>query len=149
MYPRTFALPAASLLLCGFAHAQYFEARNFAMGGAGVASSHYLAAGWANPALLTNCTETDRFGMILPTVGVLANDKDGLLKDVEDFVDELDRLEASGSPTQGELNALADQLQTMTRIVENANDVNASGLDQNLPSSLQRALEPLPPASQP
>jgi hypothetical protein len=36
---------------------------------------------------------------------------------------------------------------TMTRIVENANDVNASGLDQNLPSSLQRALEPLPPAS--
>ena len=123
MQPRTLVLPAASLLLAGFAHAQYFEARNFAMGGAGVASSHYLAAGWANPALLTKCRDTDRFGLILPTVGVLANDKDGLLQDVEDFVDELDRLEASGSPTQGELNALADQLQDLSgrQVTGNAN----------------------------
>jgi hypothetical protein len=38
---------------------------------------------------------------------------------------------------------------TLTRIVKNANDVGASGLDDNLASSLQRALEPLPPAAQP
>jgi hypothetical protein len=38
---------------------------------------------------------------------------------------------------------------TLTRIVEDANDVAASGLDDDLTSSLQRALEPLPPAAQP
>jgi hypothetical protein len=38
---------------------------------------------------------------------------------------------------------------TLTTIVENANDVDASGLADNLPSSLQRALEPLPGAAQP
>lgn len=38
---------------------------------------------------------------------------------------------------------------TLTRIVENANDVDASGLDKNIKDSLQRALEPLPPAAGP
>lgn len=38
---------------------------------------------------------------------------------------------------------------TLTRIVENANDVDASGLDTNIKESLQRALEPLPPAAGP
>lgn len=38
---------------------------------------------------------------------------------------------------------------TLTRIVENANDVDASSLDKNLKASLQEALEPLPPASRP
>lgn len=36
---------------------------------------------------------------------------------------------------------------TLTRIVEDANNVGASGLDEGLPGSLQRALEPLPPAA--
>lgn len=36
---------------------------------------------------------------------------------------------------------------TLTRIVENANDVDASFLDKNIKDSLQRALEPLPPAA--
>ncbi len=38
---------------------------------------------------------------------------------------------------------------TLTRIVENANDAEAYGFDQDLPSSLQRALQPLPQAAQP
>jgi hypothetical protein len=37
---------------------------------------------------------------------------------------------------------------TLTSIVENANEVDAAGIDKNLKSSLERALEPLPPASQ-
>ena len=40
----------ASLAVAAAANAQYFEARNNAMGGVGAASSRYLAAGWANPA---------------------------------------------------------------------------------------------------
>ncbi len=35
---------------------------------------------------------------------------------------------------------------TLTRIVEDANNVDSSRLDENLKSNLQRALEPLPPA---
>lgn len=38
---------------------------------------------------------------------------------------------------------------TLTRIVENANDAQAYGFDHDLPSSLRRALQPLPPAAQP
>lgn len=109
MHHRTYCAPVA-LALAGLLPAQYFEARNAAMGFAGVASSHYLVAGWANPALLTRCEENDTFGFLFPTVGAAANDKDGLLEDIQDFVDELDRLEAT-TPTQQELNALADQLQ--------------------------------------
>ena len=41
----------------------YFEARNDAMGGTGVASSHYSAAALANPALLTK----ERQMMISPS----------------------------------------------------------------------------------
>jgi Domain of unknown function (DUF4136) len=36
---------------------------------------------------------------------------------------------------------------TLTRIVENANDAEAYGFDKDLPSSLQRALQPLPQAA--
>lgn len=112
MHHRTYCAPVA-LALAGLLPAQYFEARNAAMGFAGVASSHYLVAGWANPALLTRCEENDSFGFLLPTVGAVANDKNGLLEDIQDFVDELDRLEAT-TPTQQELNGLADQLQNLS-----------------------------------
>ncbi|MGA1525987.1 MAG: conjugal transfer protein TraF, partial [Planctomycetota bacterium] len=67
---KTLALPVlsavAAVLSSGETHAQYFEARNAAMGGVGVASSDYLAAGWANPALLTRRGESDDFGILLP-----------------------------------------------------------------------------------
>lgn len=52
----------------------YFEARNSAMGGVGVASSKYKAAAFANPALLTRFGEDDDFGVLLPAVGAFAND---------------------------------------------------------------------------
>lgn len=49
----------ASAVLFSFnaaAATSYFEARNDAMGGTGVASSHYGVAPLANPALLTSTT---------------------------------------------------------------------------------------------
>lgn len=113
MVARSLTLPAASLLLASVVQAQYFEARNSAMGGAGVASSHYLAAGWANPALLTRRGEKDDFGFILPSIGATAFDKDGLIDDVDDFVDEFNRIEAAGTATGAELDALADQLESL------------------------------------
>ncbi len=113
MIARSIALPAASLLLASVVQAQYYEARNSAMGGTGVASSHYLAAGWANPALLTRHRESDTFGFILPTIGATAFDKDGLIDDIDDFVDEFDRIEAAGTATTDDINSLADRLESL------------------------------------
>ena len=92
----------------------YFEARNSAMGGVGVASSKYKAAAFANPALLTRFGEDDDFGVLLPAVGAFANDPTDFVDDVDVFVDEFDRIQqqfdAAAVPTQGELDALANQL---------------------------------------
>lgn len=103
-------LPIAPLVLAGAASAQYYEARNAGMGGVGTASSNYLAAGWANPALLTRCRADDSFGLILPAFGATAYDKDGLVDDIESFADEYDRIEAAGGGTQAERDLLADRL---------------------------------------
>src|SRR5690606_20609934 len=69
---------------------QGFDARNQAMGGARVASSHYSNAGASNPALLTHFKEGDSFAFIFPSAGLLLNDKDELVKALDDFVDEVD-----------------------------------------------------------
>lgn len=110
---KSFSLPVLSLTvasLAGSVQAQYFEARNAAMGGVGVASSDYLAAGFANPALLTRRGESDDFGILLPTLGAQVFDKTGLLEDVDDFVDAYDALEANPSNDPNDYIALAEQL---------------------------------------
>ena len=64
----------ASAVLFSFnaaAATSYFEARNDAMGGTGVASSHYGVAPLANPALLTKHNSNDDFSLLLPSVGKL------------------------------------------------------------------------------
>ncbi len=92
----------------------YFEARNSAMGGVGVASSKYKAAAFANPALLTRFGEDDDFGVLLPAVGTFANDPTDFSDDVDVFVDEFDRIEqaflSGGAINQDELDTLAQQL---------------------------------------
>ena len=58
----------ASVVLFSFnamAATSYFEARNDAMGGTGVASSHYGVAPLANPALLTKHNSHDDFSLLL------------------------------------------------------------------------------------
>lgn len=105
---------SGSLLLLAAAptlHAQYFEARNSAMGGTGVASSHYLIAGVANPALLTRHGESDDFGIRLPTAGVQAYDESSLIQDLSDFVDAYEELTATSSAE--DFNRIADQLEAL------------------------------------
>ncbi len=110
LYPVLVVLAATST-----AHAQYFEARNNGMGGVGAASSHYLAAGWANPALLTRCDESDDFGLLLPAVGGRAYDETGLVDDIDAFVDAFDAIEANpAGTTQADLDNLADRLQALS-----------------------------------
>lgn len=110
-------LSLAALAAARPACAQYFEARNHAMGGTGIASSNYLAAGWANPALLTRARENDRFGLLLPSLGVLVNDRSGLVDDLTDFTDEFDRVDTlvqANTATQQDLDDLADSLAALS-----------------------------------
>ncbi|ECI0840855.1 hypothetical protein AU892_27560 [Salmonella enterica subsp. diarizonae] len=65
----------------------YFEARNSAMGGTGVASSTYGTAALANPALMTHYGERDDFSLILPAVGLQVSDPDHLQDGVDDVRD--------------------------------------------------------------
>jgi hypothetical protein len=87
--PQRFAL-AVALTLPALAQAtpfSIFEARGFAMGGAGVASSEYAAAALYNPALLAAPSDANRFSFILPAVGARVTGNDGAFSTLKDFQD--------------------------------------------------------------
>ncbi|EIK7418672.1 conjugal transfer protein TraF [Salmonella enterica] len=99
---RQYSLASISVLiaLSGTAHSAttYMEARNDAMGGTGVASSHYGTAALANPALLTHFGASDDFSLILPSVGAQVSDPDHLQNGVDDVKDAWDRYDNELSP---------------------------------------------------
>ncbi|MCA8941793.1 MAG: conjugal transfer protein TraF [Planctomycetes bacterium] len=106
------------------ASAQYFEARNSAMGGTGTASSSYLAAPLANPALLARFGEDDGFGLRLPTIGASAADEDDLVDAISSFQDELETFQArldAATVTPADRNALAASLQSLAGRTATAN----------------------------
>lgn len=120
MRNHTIALVAA-LVAARSVSAQFFEARTMGMGGASTAAANSLAASWANPALLARARENDSVSLLLPTIGALAYDKTGLLQDLEDFVDEFERLDGNGSATPQDYVDLAARLQSLS-----GRDVNAN-----------------------
>lgn len=89
--------PAAvltSLIFTSFssvAGGSYFDARNDAMGGTGVASSNYTTAPLSNPALLTKGRAEDNVSVILPSVGVQISDKDNMVDKIDDVTDTVNR----------------------------------------------------------
>ncbi|WP_431022170.1 Conjugal transfer protein TraF [Erwinia rhapontici] len=92
-------------LLCSLPAAQaagtWFEARNDAMGGTGVASSKYDAAPLINPALLTKATPADDVSIILPAVGAQVSDPDNLQDGFDNVKNAWDNLES----TSGSVNS--------------------------------------------
>lgn len=72
-----------------------FEARNTAMGGTGVASSHYGSAPLVNPAMLTNYKDNDDFSLILPSIGASLSDPNDLINKADDISDEYDAFDAA------------------------------------------------------
>ncbi len=114
---KNFRFGLALLLFPTIGAAQFLDARNRAMGGTGVASSHYTSAGFINPALLTMFNSSDTFGIIIPSVGAGAADKEGLVEAIENFQDEVDSLQAALSggspPTQKDRDDLALSLQAL------------------------------------
>lgn len=69
----------------------WYDARNDAMGGTGVASSTYGSAVLANPALMTKAQPDDNVSIIFPSAGVQITDKDKLVDKVDDISDTVDR----------------------------------------------------------
>lgn len=109
-----------------FAGAPTFsDARSLAMGGVGVTAARPAASGFFNPALLAVKQPEKRngFGMVLPSVNVIANDEDELRDVVDDFEDDfitpfetaIDTLEANiGGAGQAAAQAdLADKTQAL------------------------------------
>ncbi len=112
------AIIALAVLASGLTAAapQFFDARNNAMGGTGVASSHYLMAGVTNPALLTRFDEGNHFGVRLPTLGVMLHDETGLIDDIDALQDEIDDVQTkldANTATPGELLNLWSNLNAL------------------------------------
>lgn len=71
------------------------EARSDAMGGTGVASSHYGTAALSNPALLTHFGPTDDFSLVLPSVGAQVSDPNNTVDKADDVKDLWNRFDAA------------------------------------------------------
>lgn len=90
-FSRPVVLPALLFApLSVMAAGNYFDARNDAMGGTGVASSSYGSAVLANPALITKAQPEDSVSIILPAVGAQLSDKGKLIDKVDDLTNAVD-----------------------------------------------------------
>lgn len=111
-------LKLPTLLLLGLSTATYAQespgTRTFGMGGTGTASADYLESAFHNPALMTRFDRSDDWGLLLPTLAVTVADPDSLLDALDNFEDDYDTIDAvfsgGGTPTQAQLDALADSL---------------------------------------
>lgn len=139
MMQRTLIGSALAILLTpsmvGAAPFSPFEARGFAMGGAGVASSEYAAATLYNPALLAMSADANRFSFIAPALGASVSGSEGAVDKMKKFNDNQslqgfnnaanlynDRLTtylgATGNVTaQNNLLAAADALETASELL--------------------------------
>ncbi|MBK5014801.1 MULTISPECIES: conjugal transfer protein TraF [Pantoea] len=88
-----YSAAATALFLSSSAMAAgtWYDARNDAMGGTGVASSVYGSAVLANPALMTRAKSDDNVSIIIPSAGIQVTDKDKLIDKVDDITDTVDR----------------------------------------------------------
>lgn len=114
------ALGSMVISTSAFATNTYFDARNNAMGGVGVASSHYGVAALVNPALVAkDDKETDDFSLVLPSIGIQASDKDNLLDGIDDVSDTYDRFEdAINSNDQVNAELSAATLENQLRAID-------------------------------
>ncbi|EXU76458.1 conjugal transfer protein TraF [Erwinia mallotivora] len=114
VWPVLFFAPLSAL-----AAGNYYDARNDAMGGTGVASSTYGTAVLANPALMTKAKPEDDVSIIFPAVGAQLTDKNNLIDKVDNLTDSVNHYEdvydnlASTPFTLAGLNALSANLATV------------------------------------
>lgn len=91
------SISAALLLTSSLSVAANYsvDARGEAMGGVGVVAGTYLTSPFYNPALAAIYRRNDDAGMLLPAVGLMYNDQDQLLENVEDLSSLLDDFDYS------------------------------------------------------
>ncbi|BCK26318.1 conjugal transfer protein TraF [Vibrio cholerae] len=98
-----------------FASNLLMDARGAGMGNTGVSTADYLLAPYYNPALTAVYRKNDSFGILLPSIGLRAEDKDESLKMIDDLQDSIEQFERAGvgAATQenvDQLNRYLDQL---------------------------------------
>ncbi|HEJ2457490.1 TPA: conjugal transfer protein TraF [Vibrio cholerae] len=98
-----------------FASNLLMDARGTGMGNTGVSTADYLLAPYYNPALTAVYRKNDSFGILLPSIGLRAEDKDESLKTIDDLQDSIEQFERAGvgAATQenvDQLNRYLDQL---------------------------------------
>ncbi|MEK6158732.1 conjugal transfer protein TraF [Vibrio cholerae] len=98
-----------------FASNLLMDARGASMGNTGVSTADYLLAPYYNPALTAVYRKNDSFGILLPSIGLRAEDKDESLKTIDDLQDSIEQFERAGvgAATQenvDQLNRYLDQL---------------------------------------
>ena len=98
-----------------FASNLLMDARGAGMGNTGVSTADYLLAPYYNPALTAVYRKNDSFGILLPSIGLRAEDKDESLKTIDDLQDSIEQFERAGvgAATQenvDQLNRYLDQL---------------------------------------
>lgn len=110
---RTLIASAVLFSLNAMAATSYFEARNDAMGGTGVASSHYGVAPLANPALLTKHNSSDDFSLLLPSVGAQLSDPNDIANKADDIQDDWDAFDRAVDSNYGVDQAAANLRQRL------------------------------------
>lgn len=106
--------------------AEVYSTRNYAMGGAGVASSDYSAAPGSNGALLTRFEENDDIAWTVPAIGLEASDKDDVIDTLDDIPDLYDQLESDIDNGND-----AGSLSTAEDIIRKLEDVSGSPVRLN------------------
>ncbi len=89
------ALAFALSANAAYAATHAIDARSMGMGNTGVSTADYLTAPFHNPALTAVYREEDDFGLLLPAIGVTANDPDESLALIDDVQDAADAQNAS------------------------------------------------------
>lgn len=75
------------------------EARGSAMGGTGVVAATYLTAPFYNPALTAIYRRNDDAGMLLPSVGLVYNDEDKLVDNIDALSQAIDSADPTAAQT--------------------------------------------------
>ena len=91
------SIATALTLTSSFATAASYavDARGEAMGGVGVVAATYLTSSFYNPALAAIYRRNDDAGMLLPAIGLMYNDEDQLVDNIESLSDVLGSLDLS------------------------------------------------------
>jgi hypothetical protein len=134
--PRSLSLwVAATLALTSSvatAGSYTFNARQDAMGGAGVSSANYLSAPFYNPARLAMADNDDQAGLLLPVIGGQLFDEHRLIDKSEDFVDTYDEFQDAFKafekhPTDANAERLLDADAKATSELQQLQGVSAYG----------------------